>query len=117
MSAGVEARFAGRMGVTGDGGGPPGRPGPLLGHPQPVEPGLGEEDVGGQAGVVAVEERAGYAVAVEDVLDVRHHLQPSGLIGLQERSMLLGGRTIIESCPGSGTTITAELPLDKITPA
>ncbi|MDT7816924.1 MAG: hypothetical protein QOJ42_6840, partial [Acidobacteriaceae bacterium] len=43
--------------------------------------------------------------------------QSSGLMGLQERSMLLGGRTIIESSPGSGTTITAELPLDKITPA
>ena len=41
----------------------------------------------------------------------------SGLMGLQERSMLLGGRTIIESSPGSGTTIIAELPLDKIVPA
>jgi PAS domain S-box-containing protein len=38
----------------------------------------------------------------------------SGLIGMQERSMLLGGRLAIESSPGSGTTITAELPLDKI---
>jgi signal transduction histidine kinase len=32
---------------------------------------------------------------------------------MQERMMLLGGRMTIESSPGSGTAITAELPLDK----
>jgi PAS domain S-box-containing protein len=37
----------------------------------------------------------------------------SGLIGMQERSLLLGGRMTIESSPGSGTTITAELPIHK----
>jgi PAS domain S-box-containing protein len=37
-----------------------------------------------------------------------------GLIGM-ERIMLLGSRMSIESSPGSGTTITAELPLDKMT--
>jgi signal transduction histidine kinase len=36
----------------------------------------------------------------------------SGLIGMQERISLLGGRMSIESSPGAGTTITAELPLD-----
>jgi PAS domain S-box-containing protein len=36
-----------------------------------------------------------------------------GLIGMRERIKLLGGRMAIESSPGTGTTITAELPLDK----
>jgi PAS domain S-box-containing protein len=39
----------------------------------------------------------------------------SGLIGMRERIMLLGGHMTIESSPGSGTTIVAELPLDKTT--
>lgn len=39
----------------------------------------------------------------------------SGLIGMQERVKLLKGRMSIESSPGSGTIITAELPLDKTT--
>ena len=37
----------------------------------------------------------------------------SGLRGMQERAMLLGGRMTIESSPGSGTTIAAELPLSS----
>jgi len=37
----------------------------------------------------------------------------SGLRGMQERAMLLGGRMTIESSPDSGTTITAELPLSS----
>jgi PAS domain S-box-containing protein len=39
--------------------------------------------------------------------------QSSGLAGMRERTVLLGGRLTIESFPGSGTTIIAELPLDK----
>ena len=37
----------------------------------------------------------------------------SGLIGMRERITLLGGRLTIESSPGSGATIIAELPVDK----
>ncbi len=36
-----------------------------------------------------------------------------GLVGMQERAALLGGRLTIESRPGSGTQITAELPLSR----
>jgi PAS domain S-box-containing protein len=41
----------------------------------------------------------------------------SGLTGMQERIMLLSGRLAIESSPGSGTTIVADLPLNKTTTA
>src|SRR5258708_36904876 len=41
-------------------------------------------------------------------------LRSSGLIGMQERTVLLGGRLIVASSPGSGTTISAELPLDTV---
>jgi signal transduction histidine kinase len=40
--------------------------------------------------------------------------QSSGLIGMQERTFLLGGRLIVESSPSSGTTIGAELPFDAV---
>jgi signal transduction histidine kinase len=36
----------------------------------------------------------------------------SGLFGMSERIALVGGRMTIDSAPGAGTTITAELPLD-----
>ena len=35
----------------------------------------------------------------------------SGLSGMRERVLLLGGYVTIESAPGSGTHLTAELPL------
>jgi signal transduction histidine kinase len=35
----------------------------------------------------------------------------SGLRSIRERARLLGGRAIIESAPGSGTSITVELPV------
>jgi signal transduction histidine kinase len=41
--------------------------------------------------------------------DVRE--QALGLVGMRERVQLLGGRLEIESSPGDGTTIVAELPL------
>lgn len=38
----------------------------------------------------------------------------SGLVGMHERALLLGGRVAIESSPGSGTQVIAELPLRKV---
>ena len=35
-----------------------------------------------------------------------------GLVGLGDRATALGGRLSVESPPGSGTTLTAELPLN-----
>jgi signal transduction histidine kinase len=40
-------------------------------------------------------------------------LRSGGLLGLQERITLLGGKVVIDSTPGAGTSITAELPLDQ----
>ena len=34
-----------------------------------------------------------------------------GLIRLEDRATALGGRLVVESLPGSGTVLTAELPL------
>jgi signal transduction histidine kinase len=39
--------------------------------------------------------------------------QSGGLPGMQERVTLLGGRLTIESRPGAGTQITAELPVSR----
>jgi chemotaxis family two-component system sensor kinase Cph1 len=37
--------------------------------------------------------------------------QALGLVGMRERAHLLGGRLEVESSPGAGTTVVAELPL------
>jgi signal transduction histidine kinase len=34
-----------------------------------------------------------------------------GLLGMRERATLLGGELHVESAPGSGTTVTARIPL------
>ena len=41
------------------------------------------------------------------------HVRPQGLglVGMQERVGLLGGRLVIESTPGEGTTLAVEIPL------
>ncbi|MFQ5795880.1 MAG: GAF domain-containing protein [Candidatus Bipolaricaulia bacterium] len=39
--------------------------------------------------------------------------KPLGLIAMQERANLLGGRFTIESAPGQGTTVRAEIPLRR----
>ena len=46
-----------------------------------------------------------------DPESVWKNARSSGLSGMRERAILLGGRLMIDSAPGSGTTITAELPL------
>ncbi len=38
----------------------------------------------------------------------------SGLTGMRERAILVGGTSTIHSVPGSGTTIIAELPLERV---
>lgn len=40
------------------------------------------------------------------------HGRGLGLIGMQERATMLGGRVWVESCPGEGTTVRFRLPLE-----
>jgi signal transduction histidine kinase len=47
---------------------------------------------------------------------VMNVVRSSGLFGMSERIALVGGRMTIESAPGSGTTIGAELPVDHPRP-
>jgi signal transduction histidine kinase len=37
----------------------------------------------------------------------------SGLVGMRERAVLLDGELTVESSPGGGTRLTAELPLSR----
>lgn len=54
-------------------------------------------------------EDSGVGFDVESRFDRR---QTNGLGGMRERAMLLGGHLVIESRPGAGTRLTAELPID-----
>ena len=36
-----------------------------------------------------------------------------GLLGMRERVELLGGRLLLDSTPGNGTTITASIPVQQ----
>jgi signal transduction histidine kinase len=38
----------------------------------------------------------------------------SGLLGLKDRAEAMGGTITLESRRGAGTTLTAELPLDRV---
>jgi signal transduction histidine kinase len=52
-----------------------------------------------------------------DMESVLSASETSGLAGMRERAVLLGGRLIIESNPEAGTRLTAELRLaDSRTP-
>ena len=43
------------------------------------------------------------------------HDRRLGLLSMQERAAWLGGWTVIESAPGSGTTVIVTIPLDRAT--
>ena len=45
--------------------------------------------------------------------DPDEHMFALGLLGMRERAELLGGRILIQSAPGAGTTITAVLPVQR----
>jgi signal transduction histidine kinase len=70
-----------------------------------------------QAKVHVRVDRASMHVRIEDEgrgFDVKAALaaRASGLEGMRERSRLAGGSLVIESMPGNGTSLSAELPVD-----
>jgi signal transduction histidine kinase len=57
----------------------------------------------------------GAAAVIEDDgrgFDPQHGTEGLGLLGMRERLALLGGSLAIESSPGSGTTLVAEVPVE-----
>jgi PAS domain S-box-containing protein len=54
----------------------------------------------------------GKSFAVERVLRAKKN-QRLGLLGMRERVEMVGGKFTVESVPGQGTTISAEIPLDS----
>jgi signal transduction histidine kinase len=42
------------------------------------------------------------------------HTKGSGLLGLQDRVAALGGRLHVESVPGEGTSVRADLPVTRV---
>lgn len=60
---------------------------------------------GGTLGVAIEDKGAGF-----DAVAALGPQRSSGLIGMRERAVLLGGRLTVDSAPGAGTRIIAELP-------
>jgi signal transduction histidine kinase len=63
--------------------------------------------------VVLVVEDDGRGFEVEAPRDGRGHTDRLGLVGMRERAALLGGSLTLESRPGGGTTVAAEIPLGR----
>lgn len=60
--------------------------------------------------IISIEDN-GKGFDVQDILRSRDHSRSLGLLGMQERVQLLGGIFRIESQPGLGTKVVAEIPL------
>lgn len=67
----------------------------------------------GPAAVLVVEDD-GQGFDVDAARRARRASGGLGLLGMEERATLLGGRLTVESRPGGGTTVVAEIPLAPI---
>ena len=83
----------------------------MLGHAHAEQARIGEEDVGGEAAIIAVQEIAGDRGGIEHVLDVAHDL-PAGRIGEDHSEVEVGVtvdaviRIVVEDArPGCGLPI------------
>jgi signal transduction histidine kinase len=71
----------------------------------------------GHVRVHVVEGDGAIAVEVSDDgsgFDPKHADGGYGLVGMRERVDLLGGRLVIDSTPGAGTLVSAELPVERL---
>ena len=66
--------------------------------------------------VIAIVEDDGVGFDVQRVLQSARLEQKLGLYGMMERASLLGGRLVIESRPGAGSSVFVEIPLDARAP-
>ncbi|MEE8353393.1 MAG: HAMP domain-containing protein [Dehalococcoidales bacterium] len=64
-----------------------------------------------QASIVAIVEDNGHGFSVPGVLTSTSDEGKLGLHGMQERAALIDGLLTVESTPGAGTTVFAEIPL------
>lgn len=65
------------------------------------------------ADIVAIEiADNGKSFKVEEVLDVKKNKR-LGLLGMRERVEMVGGTLLVESSPGQGTTLRAQIPLKE----
>jgi len=65
------------------------------------------------AAVVLTIEDDGRGFAVDQVLGVQPERRAWGLLGVQERVSLVGGKFKVDSAPGHGTKMTVEIPVSK----
>ena len=64
--------------------------------------------------VVLVIEDDGEGFDVADVMASPQRRERLGLYGMEERASLVDGHLTVESAPGTGTTITVEIPLEGV---
>jgi two-component system sensor histidine kinase DegS len=64
------------------------------------------------AGVTLAIEDDGHGFVVGDVLGTHSERRAWGLLGIQERVNLVGGKFNIDSAPGRGTKMTIEIPAE-----
>jgi two-component system sensor histidine kinase DegS len=64
------------------------------------------------AGICMKTNDNGKSFSVDRVLNAKGRKR-LGLLGMRERLEMIGGRFDIESAPGQGTTVTAEIPFGK----
>lgn len=79
---------------------------------------IGRHSGASEASVTIVNSGDALRVVVEDNgtgfdLEIAGQRRSLGLIGMRERARLAGGRLSVESTPGHGVTIMAEVPIDR----